>query len=111
MLNKKYRINSSKEYNYLYKKGKKIQGRFMVIFMVENDLNINRFGIVASKKVGNAVKRNRAKRRLREIIRNNRPTRGNGSDCVVVARTNINGAKYALIENEFKHLMKRAGLI
>ncbi len=111
MLKRSQRINQNREYNYIYKKGKKLQGRYIIIFVVTEHSGNNRFGIVTSKKVGGAVKRNRVKRQLRAAIQKNQDLIKTGHGLVIVARSNIKDASYALIENDFVNLMKRAHLI
>lgn len=110
MLNKKYRINNKEDYNYIYKNGKKIQGRYIIVFVTSNHLTYSRFGIVSSKKVGNAVIRNRAKRQVRAIIQKNWDQIKSGNDFVIVTRYNIKDTIFALLEKDFLIAMKKARL-
>lgn len=80
----------------------------MVLKAIPNDLEFSRIGIVASKKIGNAVIRNRAKRLLREATRLN-PI-APGWDVVLLARKKILGARYQDVEPAFVKLVSRAGL-
>ncbi len=111
MLNKKYRISNREDYKYIYKNGKRIQSRYMIVFIVDNHLEYNRFGIVTSKKVGNAVLRNQARRRLRAIIQKHLPELGQGHDLVIVARFNIKEAIFAALEKDFLFAAKKARLV
>lgn len=108
MLHTDWRISQGKDYRAIYKKGKRVAGRHIIIFAHPNDLAYNRFGIVASKKTGNAVIRNRAKRVIREVIRNNFFNLRPGFDVVIVARYNIRGVKFSLIEKDYLTLMRKA---
>jgi len=110
MLNKEYRINTKKEYNNIYKKGKKIPGRYMVVFIVPGDKAYSRYGFVASKKVGNAVHRNRAKRRLRTIVYSNMSYIKDSVDIVIVARPAVNEASLDEVNTEYIRIMRKAGL-
>lgn len=110
MLKKDLKINKSSEYNCIYKTGRRIQGKHIIIFIRDNDEAFNRFGIVASKKVGNAVKRNRAKRQIRAVISKNSNILNNGFDIIIIARASIKGMSFALIERDFLYIMKRARL-
>jgi ribonuclease P protein component len=110
MLNKKYRISNRKDYNYIYKNGKKIQSRYIIVFLAANNLEYDRFGIVTSKKVGNAVLRNKAKRRLRSIVQAHLPDLKTGFDLVIVARFNIKETIYAVLERDFLNAAKKANL-
>lgn len=108
MLNKKYRINTKKEYDYIYKNGKRIQSRYIIVFVIPNNLEYSRFGFVTSKKVGNAVIRNRAKRQSRAIIQKNVEQIKTGYDYVIIARYNIKDAVFALLEKDFLIALKKA---
>lgn len=66
MLSKKYRL-SSKEFPNVYKNGKKIKGEYGMLVSIPSTLPYPQFGFVVSKKIGNAVKRHKMTRRLRNI--------------------------------------------
>lgn len=84
----------------------------LVILLVHpNDLNVSRFAFVASRRVGNAIQRNRAKRLLREAVRNHLPELLQGWDCVLIARPSLPQAQYAEAETAVLQLFKRAKLL
>lgn len=69
-LPKENRLRKPREFQHVYAKGIRIEGRFMTVFFTPSETSFQRLGITASKKaVGNAVQRNRAKRLLREVFR------------------------------------------
>ena len=66
--------------------GRKLRvDRYCLLFFLPNGTNQKRLGIIASKKVGNAVARNRAKRIIREVFRRNKERFQDGMDVVVVS--------------------------
>lgn len=79
-------LNRNKDFLNLYRKGKSIVSKAVVIYVRPNGLPCNRFGITAGKKVGNAVMRNRAKRIIRQAYRENELLFPLGIDIVFVAR-------------------------
>lgn len=90
-------------------KGATQVGRLMVIKTLPASPETSRYGIVASKKVGNAVARNRTKRRLREVFRQ-APLKA-GWDIVIIARPVITKAEYKDINREAGRLLARANII
>ena len=59
-------LKKNTEFQAVYKKGKSYANKYLVMYVLENQSNKNRIGISVSKKVGNSVKRNRAKRLMKE---------------------------------------------
>lgn len=82
----------------------------MIFYIRKNEFMYNRFGIVTSKKVGNAVIRNKVKRRIRAIVKNNMNKIATGNDIVIISRKNTANADFALIEKDFLIVMRKAGL-
>ena len=82
-------LNQNKIFLALYKRGKAIVSPNVIIYIRKNRLGLNRFGITAGKKVGNAVCRNRAKRLIRLAYRNAEIKLPVGIDIVIVARSPI----------------------
>ena len=85
-------------------------GRYMVLWVRRAGDARLRLGVIASRKIGGAVVRNRARRRLREAWRLNRPLFSGTVDVVLVARYRINRASGAAVEQELRQLAARAGL-
>jgi ribonuclease P protein component len=84
--------------------------RLVVLCVLPNDLRRTRFGFSVSKRVGGAVVRNRARRRLREIVRLRLPALASGWDVVLIARPPIAQAEFRQIETAVERLLQQAGL-
>jgi len=80
------------------------------MIVAENSLPLTRITFVASKTVGNAVKRNRAKRKLRAVVTEVHSTIKGGWDLIFLARKIINNANYQDLQGAINNLLKQAGL-
>ena len=95
---KKNVLRRKSDFSIIYNKGKSVGDRYVVLFYRKNNLPYNRLAYLASKKVGNAVKRNRARRLLKESVRLTNLELPTGYDFIIIARNTITNA---LIVNLF----------
>jgi ribonuclease P protein component len=98
-------VRKRAEFELIYKTGFKRSGRLMTMFTREREAGPARLGIAATRKMGAAVERNRAKRLVRELFRHNKPAAA--VDVVVVPRREMLDAAYDRIEAEFRSLLGR----
>ena len=103
-------LKQNYEFRRLYSKGKSAVSPYFVIYCRKTNRPINRFGITTGLKLGNAVKRNRARRRIRELYRTNEKKFLSGYDVVVVARTRVLYGRYGELERSCLQLMKKLGI-
>ena len=108
------RFSGSMKQNHLfrrlYRKGKSAANSALVIYCRPNGTERNRIGLTVSAKLGCAVKRNRMRRRLREIYRLHEGQFLPGWDIVVVARSRAMGLPYDRLESAYLSLARRMGL-
>ena len=88
----------------VYKNGKSYANKYLVMYVLENDLNKNRIGISVSKKVGNSVIRHRITRLIRESYRLQEDVFNSSLDIVVIARGTAKEVGYKEIESALLHL-------
>ncbi len=97
------KINLNKDFVSLYNKGKYIAGRECVVYFRKNNRKINRLGISTGKKIGCAVRRNRARRIIRQAYRENEELFPVGYDLVIAARKGAADCKSFCISAFFKN--------
>jgi ribonuclease P protein component len=83
------RIRRKKDFLSLYKKGSRFRGRYFNLVYLPSSLGYSRVAVVASKKIGGAVERNRIKRWMRENFRMNKRLIEEPTDIIVIARPEI----------------------
>jgi ribonuclease P protein component len=100
-------IKKNWEFQTVYKKGKSLANKHIVMFVFKNDKGINRLGISASKKIGKAVVRNKQRRRLKEAFRILGQDILTGYDIVILPRADIIKADFSELKSSTKHLLRK----
>lgn len=98
-------IRARADFERVYNTGRRLSGRLMTMFVGPNGTTEPRLGIAATRKIGSAVVRNRAKRLARELFRHHKPP--GGIDIVVIPRREMLDASYVTLEAEFRALLDR----
>jgi ribonuclease P protein component len=80
------RIRRKSDFASLYRDGSRFRGRYFTLVFLRNGLDHSRLAVVASRKVGPAIIRNRVKRRFRELFRRNKALLSEPLDLVVITR-------------------------
>lgn len=104
---KKNVLRKKADFDRLYKKGISAADRYVVIFALENGEEFSRTGFLASKKVGNSVERNRARRLMKESARHMKEDLPGGMDIVFIARNTIAGRKQDEVEKSIRAAWKK----
>ena len=99
-------LKKYEQFQFVYKNGKSYANKYLVMYVKENGLEINRIGISVSKKVGNSVVRHRVKRLIKESYRLHENIFNNGLDIVIVARPGAAAVGYEEAEVALLHLGK-----
>lgn len=110
-MNRRYRLTNRSDFQRVRREGKSHAHPLAILITAPNGMSVSRFGIVAGKRVGNAVARNRAKRRLRETIRTHLPQIASGWDVILIARPAISDCDWTTLGEAMESLLRRAGLL
>lgn len=110
-MNKKHVINKNRDFCKAYKRGAYRASSILVTYAVKNRLNSQRFGITTSKKTGNAVKRNRARRVIRAALAQIKDRILCGYDIVFVSRQKTSEVKTFDVLSSMQHQLSKLGLI
>jgi ribonuclease P protein component len=110
-LPKSERLQRGYQFRGAYEHGRKFVGRFVVLYTVDDPPAGRALGVVTSRKVGNAVVRNRARRLLREAYRLNKQKLKTNLQIVMIARSAINGKRRPEVEADLLRLFQAAGIV
>ena len=106
------RLKVSREFERVRKEGRAVRGGLLILSVLPVDGEKRfRVGLITSRRVGEAVARNRVRRRLREIVRRNQQALKGGIWLVVIARRSAAQTDSAALEAEWLHLAQRAGIL
>jgi len=95
------RLRARRRFLEVYERGQRVHSAYFVLFGVRGETATSRLGITATKKFGPAVARNRIKRVVREIFRNNRTMAAVPVDVVVNVKMSARDESYARLEADF----------
>ncbi len=111
MLERKYRLQKNRQFRYVYARGRSQATKLLSLVQVRSGPPAQlRVGFSVSKKVGNAVTRNRVKRRMREAMRAELPLVRGGHLMIFVARPAAAEADYHALARDTQALLRRAKL-
>ena len=99
------RIRRRAEFKKVYERGVRIHSRYSTVFILSNERVIGRLGIAATRKLGGAVQRNRAKRLIREVFRRNKIAAG--FDVVIIPKRDLLDASLSALETDYRTLLER----
>lgn len=101
-------LRKDKDFKAVFSKGKSVGDRYVVMFFLKNGEYYNRVAYIASKKVGNAVARNRARRLMKESVRTMDWKNETGYDFIFIARNTINGKKCNEVKKSIENAIRRS---
>jgi ribonuclease P protein component len=104
------RLKKKQEFVLLYKKGKRYIGKYIVLIYLSNDLNSSRMSAVVSRRHGNAVQRNRLKRRLRALFRRNKNLLSHPMDIILIPRLYCRDASWKALLRDYLAAVRAIGL-
>ena len=105
-MRKLYVVKEKEEFNHLIQKGKILKNKYFVIYYKENELKYDRFGISVGKKIGNAVTRNKYKRKIRNILDIYRKDYVNHKDYIIILRNRALELNFEELKNSLINLLK-----
>lgn len=109
-MNRTYSLKRHKEFRYTYRVGKSAGTRLFSLVYARNRVEAVRVGFSVSKRIGNSVQRNRAKRRLRACITPMLPNIRKGTNLIFIARRDVLTEPFGSMQAQMEELLKRSGL-
>lgn len=111
MLKREFRLKKKYQFNYVYRVGKSAYGKFLtVVYSPSKNKNV-KIGISVSKKVGNSVQRNRARRLLREAISSFISNLNPNYNIIIVGKQSILDQKADSVTSDLKSVLERTDLL
>ena len=104
-------LRKKADFSGIYKKGKSTGERYIVLFYIKNNLSYSRTAFLASKKVGNAVTRNRARRLMKESHRSLKDKIPGGYDMIFIARKTMLGKTLKDVQISMEKALKKGKIL
>lgn len=103
------RLRSRAEFVAVQENGRRVASRHMILLALPNTRGVDRLGVVASRRLGGAVLRNRAKRRIREMFRVGERDRSAARplDIVVIPRREVTTLVFSELQSEFDAALRK----
>ena len=110
-MKRRFRLTRSTDFKRVRRSGKSYAHPLVVLYALKSEQAGLHVGVSAGLAVGNAVKRNRAKRLLRAAMNELLPNTVPGSDLLLIARSPLSAANLQQARLALSNLLKRAGLL
>ena len=110
-MKRRFRLTKSADFQRVRLNGKSFPHPLIVLVVAPNNLSTTRFGVIAGRSVGIAVKRNRAKRLIRAALQELIPSVAPGWDVIVIARRAMSDSNFQMTSEGLKSLLTRAHII
>ncbi|MFZ3590515.1 ribonuclease P protein component [Bacillus sp. DJP31] len=111
-MKKPFRIKKNKDFQEVFGRGKSTANRQFVIYVVNRpEQDHYRVGLSVSKKIGNAVMRNRIKRLIRQVVLEFSDVLRSGKDIVIIARKPTAEMDYYEVKSSLEHVWKLAKIL
>lgn len=102
-------LKESRDFERIIKNNKAYKTKLFFIYLERNENTIYHFGLSVGKKIGNAVKRNKVKRQIKEILSKNNYQKN--FNCIIIVRKEINNVNFFEIEEELNKSLKKLSII
>lgn len=102
-------IKKHQEFTDMIKNEKYMKNKNFTIYIRKGKYNYSHFGIAVSKRLGNAVKRNKLKRRMRVILDEWKKTLNGNQDYIIIMKENVNNLTFEELRASFLNLVNRNG--
>ena len=107
-----FRLRRSSEFKLVRESGKSWTGTYLILLALHRGAGVpSRVGMITTRRLGNAVVRNRVRRRMREIFRLNQHQMRDGYWIVTIARASSASAAYQELERDWLRLAERASIL
>jgi ribonuclease P protein component len=106
------RLRKRAEFTEVQAHGRRVSTKFLTVLSQPNAQGRDRLGLIASRKLGGAVMRNRAKRRLRELFRAQQPAASlpvihASFDIVIIPRREVASVAFPVLQADFATALRR----